>query len=296
MYFCCKLCDYPTISDLSMPRKLNLAYKKHGSVKPKPQDVSEEGYLSGAAHSSNQTDQASETMSTQTDSVDTCDVPIQTDKKDICNVSSQTDKKDTSNVSSQTDKKDTCDVAIQTAKEQPSDQPNLLTPLPFSATVKVDIDLFYSLGIVNINQLQRRLSCMKCIYGNWFLVPARLEADKLQIVRLSQQQLQYSFVVEVFEDLKWSLQLPIQQLSPSTSLVLKHLPEAVTSVFVLRSVLMFLDQCTICQGNPDPKFAPIVAHSKGIFKDRNGKSLSVKCIDACNNISSFTYQFYMLQV
>lgn len=259
-----------------MPRKLKLAYKKHGSVKPKPQDVSEEGYLSGVAHSSTQTDQASETMSTQTDSVDTCDVP--------CNISSQTDKKDT------------CDVAIQTAKEQPSDQPNLLTPLPFSATVKVDIDLFYSLGIVNINQLQRRLSCMKCIYGNWFLVPARLEADKLQIVRLSQQQLQCSFVVEVFEDLKWSLQLPSQQLSPSTSLVLKHLPEAVTSVFVLRSVLMFLDQCTICQGNPDPKFAPIVAHSKGIFKDRSGKSLSVKCIDACNNISSFTYQFYMLQV
>ena len=279
-----------------MPRKLKLAYKKHGSVKPKPQDVSEEGYLSGVAHSSTQTDQASETMSTQTDSVDTCDVPIQTDKKDTCNVSSQTDKKDTSNVSSQTDKKDTCDVAIQTAKEQPSDQPNLLTPLPFSATVKVDIDLFYSLGIVNINQLQRRLSCMKCIYGNWFLVPARLEADKLQIVRLSQQQLQCSFVVEVFEDLKWSLQLPSQQLSPSTSLVLKHLPEAVTSVFVLRSVLMFLDQCTICQGNPDPKFVPIVAHSKGIFKDRSGKSLSVKCIDACNNISSFTYQFYMLQV
>ena len=123
-----------------MPRKLKLAYKKHGSVKPKPQDVSEEGYLSGVAHSSTQTDQASETMSTQTDSVDTCDVPIQTDKKDTCNVSSQTDKKDTSNVSSQTDKKDTCDVAIQTAKEQPSDQPNLLTPLPFSATVKVDID------------------------------------------------------------------------------------------------------------------------------------------------------------
>lgn len=31
-----------------------------------------------------------------------------------------------------------------------------------------------------------------------------------------------------------------------------------------------LDQCTICQGNPDPKFAPIVAHSKGIFRDRSG--------------------------
>ena len=99
-----------------MSRKLNLAYKKHSSVKRKSQNVPDN--LNGVAHSSTQTDLATETISTQIDSVDTCD------------------------------------VAVQTAKEPLSDHPNLLTPLPFSATVKIDIEVFYSLRVVDINQLQ----------------------------------------------------------------------------------------------------------------------------------------------
>ena len=97
-----------------------------------------------------------------------------------------------------------------------------------------------------------RLSSMKCIYGDWCLVPAKFQADKLQLVRLGQQQPKCSFMIEVFEDLKWSLQLPSEKLSPGTSLVLQHLPECITTVLDLRSILTFLDQCTICQGNPDP--------------------------------------------
>ena len=232
-----------------MPRKLNLAYKKHGSAKQKSWDIPEEDNLHGVAHSSTQTDLATdETPATET-------------------------------ISIQTDSVDTCDVAVQTAKEPLSDHPNLLTPLPFSATVKIDIEVFYSLRVVDINQLQMRLSCMKYIYGDWCLVPAKFQADKLQLVRFGQQQLKCSFMIEVFEDLKWLLQLP-SELSPCTSLVLQHLPEFIVSLLDLRSILTFLDQCTVCQGNPDPKFAPIVAHSKGVFRDRSGESLlfNVKCL------------------
>ena len=140
--------------------------------------------------------------------------------------------------------------------------------------------MFYSLRVIDISQLQMRLSCIKYIYGDWCLVPAKLQANKLQLVRFSQQQPKCSFMIEVVEDLKWSLQLPSEQLSPCTSLVLQYLPELVASLLDLRSILSFLDQCTVCQGNPDPKFAPIVAHNKGIFRDRNGESLlfNVKCI------------------
>ena len=48
-------------------------------------------------------------------------------------------------ISTQTDSVDVCDVAIQTAKEPLCAYPNLLTPLPFSATVKVDIEVFFHL-------------------------------------------------------------------------------------------------------------------------------------------------------
>ena len=233
-----------------MPRKLNLSYKKHGSVKRKSRDVPEE--VNGVVHSSTQ----------PTDEIPVTDETPTTDKTPA-----------TDTISTQTDSVETCDVGVQTAKEPLCDHPNLLTPLPFSATVKVDIEVFYSLRVIDINQLQMRLSYMKCIFGDWCLVPAKLQADKLQLIRFGQQQPKSSFMIEVSEDLKWSLQLPCEQLSPGTSLFLKHLPECVATLLDLRSILTFLDQCTVCQGNPDPKFAPIVAHSKGIFRDRSGESL-----------------------
>ena len=186
-----------------MPRKLNLAYKKHSSVKRKSWDVPEEDNLSGVVHNSTQTDIATD------------EIPA------------------TETISTQTNSVDTCDVAVQTNKEPLSDHPNLLTPLPFSATVKVDIEVFYSLRVVDINQLQMRLSCMKCIYGDWCLVPAKLQADKLQLARFGQQQPKCSFMIEVFEDLKWSLQLPSEQFSLCASLVLQHLPEFVVSLLGL---------------------------------------------------------------
>lgn len=240
-----------------MPRKLNLSYKKHGSVKRKSLDVPED--VSGVVHSSTQTDLPTDetpaTTAARTDGIPATDeMPA------------------TETISTQTELVDTCDVAVQTAKEPLFDHPNLLTPLPFSAIVKVDIEVFYLLRVVDINQLQMRLSCMKCIYGDWCLVPAKLQADKLQLVRFGQQQPKCSFMIEVFEDLKWSLQLPSEQLSPGTLLVLQHLPECVATLLDLRSILTFLDQCTVCQSNPDPKFAPNVAHSKGIFRDRSGES------------------------
>ena len=86
-----------------MPCKLNLVYKKHSSVKRRSQDIPEEDNLNGVAHSSTQTDLATdETPATET-------------------------------ISTQADSVDTCDVAVKTAKEPLSDHPNLFTLLPFNA-------------------------------------------------------------------------------------------------------------------------------------------------------------------
>ena len=184
----------------------------------------------------------------------------------------------TGTLSTQTDSVEISDVGVQTAQEPPCDEFNLLTPLKFSATVKVNIEVFYSLKIVEINQLAMRLSSMKSIFSYWCLIPSKLQADKLQLVRFGQQQAKCSFMIEILKDLKWSLQLPCEKPSPATSLVLQHLPECVTTLQDLRLILKFLDQCTVCQGNPDPKFAPIVSYSKGILKDRSGKLLMFKYI------------------
>ena len=50
----------------------------------------------------------------------------------------------------QTDMVVTSDVAIQTM-DQVLEQSNLLTPMPFSFTVKVNIDVYHSLVVTNID-------------------------------------------------------------------------------------------------------------------------------------------------
>jgi len=173
--------------------------------------------------------------------------------------------------STQTETINICGAVVQAPDDlQVTEHPNILTPLPFTAAISLDVDLFYSLNCASTYQLQRRLESMKFVYGDWVLIPTTLQAEKLQVVKLGRQQPQCSLTLEVLNDLSWLLQLPSGQISPSTSPVLEQLPQHVTSVSNLRAILVFLDRCSICEGNPDPKFAPVVAHNKGIFKDRNG--------------------------
>ena len=95
------------------------------------------------------------------------------------------------------------------------------------------------------------------------------------MAELSQQQHQGNFIVEVLGDLTWLLKLPNGYLLQSNSPVLHHLQQNITSLQDVMSVLIFLDQSTICKRNANPRFGPIVAQHKGVFKDRTGKPYTV---------------------
>lgn len=82
-------------------------------------------------------------------------------------------------------------------------------------------------------------------------------------MRLGQPQC--PFTIEVMEGMEWLLQLPSGSLSQSLH-VLQNMLEKITTQNDLMSILTFLDQCTICKGNANPKFAPIVAQCKGILR------------------------------
>ena len=237
-----------------MPRKVKLHYKKYGTkaqtkdagatdVTTVAADDDDDGIektssSSKLAHSSTQTEQSVpalfESCSTQTEIVTTCDMSIQT----------------------------------STHLDLLPDEEHLLTPMKFTFVVSIKLDLFYSLKLTNINQLHRKLAHTKCI-NNWFFVPGKLQPDRLQMVKMGQPQT--VFTVEILNEMKWLIQLPSGCLSQENSPVLKNLPRRVTTLNDLIAILNFLDQCTVCKGNSNPKFAPIVAQHKGIFKDRTGK-------------------------
>ena len=122
--------------------------------------------------------------------------------------------------------------------------------------------LFYSLNCGSANQLQRRLESVKFVYGDWVLIPTSLQAEKLQIVRLRQQQLQCSLTPDVLNDLLRLLQLPSSQY-------LTCVEDYYSMLFLIQIYEQFWvlwDGFAICESNL--KFAPIFANNKGIFKDR----------------------------
>ena len=45
----------------------------------------------------------------------------------------------------------------------------------------------------------------------------------------------------------------------------------------------FIDGCKIYKGNGDPNFAPLVAKSNGIVKDRSGKFVDRSCALSVSN-------------
>ena len=240
-----------------MPRKLKLHYKKYATktqakdagatdvatvTADDDNDSNEKTFSSGKlAHSSTQTEESVpasfESCSTQTKVVTTCDVSMQTSMDP--------------------------DLLL--------DEEHLLTPMKFTFVVSLKLDLFYSLKLTNIDQLHRKLAHMKCI-NNWFLIPGKLQSDRLQMAKLGQPQAM--FTVEILNEMNWSIQLPNGWLSHENSPVLKNLPRKITTLNDLIAILNFLDQCMVCKGNSDSKFAPIVAQHKGIFMDKTGKLFS----------------------
>ena len=144
---------------------------------------------------------------------------------------------------------------------------HLMSPLVGSRIIQLPINMFYSLTVKSLSQLQQRLQNTRCIDG-WFILPCDISCNLLKLVKISDQVI---YTVEISDDLQWSVCLPNSCLFVGAKIFQgKGLLPRITSISDLQTLLLFLSQCTICCGNADTKFAPVVAKCKGIFKDRTG--------------------------
>ena len=73
----------------------------------------------------------------------------------------------------------------------------------------------------------------------------------IQLVRVS-GQLQD---VDICDSLRWSINIA-GNCVPSSSLVFKSVPSIVTSLNGLKEIVIYIDGCTICKGNADPRLCP----------------------------------------
>ena len=54
------------------------------------------------------------------------------------------------------------------------------------------------------------------------------------------------------------------------------LPQVVRTVSDIKTVLHYVDSCSICMGNGDEKFEPLVSSRKGNFMDTSGTYVMFK--------------------
>ena len=60
-----------------------------------------------------------------------------------------------------------------------------------------------------------------------------------------------SWSVVILRDLRWHVEPKGQQLLPTPSEALSHMPATIESADTLKTVLQFIGDCTNCEGNPD---------------------------------------------
>lgn len=71
------------------------------------------------------------------------------------------------------------------------------------------------------------------------------------------------------QDCSWQVQTEGKRLTCS-SLPLSGLPQSACSAADVQSIIAFVASCTLCPGNNDEKFTPLIAPRKGNFMNSSG--------------------------
>ena len=183
---------------------------------------------------------------------------------DVCTQTSTDDERDTVDANTQTEEIQSRTTSSCGRATPQTDTLHLMSPMPGSCVIRYPLEIFYSLKLESVYQLKQRLRNARCI-DNWFVLPSDVQSDVLKLVKMDDKQV---FTVEVLPNLQWAVCIPNNQLKSSC---FKELPSTITAITQLQSILKFFSECTICSGNADPKFAPVVAKCKGLFKYRSGQ-------------------------
>ena len=94
----------------------------------------------------------------------------------------------------------------------------------------------------------------------------------------------------VCSDLSWHVHVCGQLLNPADSEVFSDLPQCVTDIHSLLSILQQVASALICAGNPDPSFIDLIEREGGSFRGEN-KEIVATLDDTCNvTVSGCRYE------
>ena len=116
-----------------------------------------------------------------------------------------------------------------------------------------------------------RLSLESRPFPDWNLVSS---ANALQLCQMESGSNggppKVSVCMEIQENLEWSVYVWSKKLNVLEHPLFCSHPTEIRSVDDFRSLLKIIERCTICKGNDDDKFDPLVRRHKGVFNDPMG--------------------------
>ena len=140
--------------------------------------------------------------------------------------------------------------------------------------VKFPLSAYKSSSVPSTSVLHSRLN-LSPVPGEWtssliLPSPAYLAIYKLQILPPFTSA-EYTFMLTVAPDFTWTLCIGRRKVDIEQCQVLRGAHIKLCSVDAIISVLSTLEASKLCEGNPDNKFAELVSHHNGTFKDQSSK-------------------------
>jgi len=110
--------------------------------------------------------------------------------------------------------------------------------------------------------------------AGWIDASNELGECRLVFCRLVQSNAseaeQISFTLRIQDDFSWSVLFYQQPIEVSSCQLLGAFPENLQSADQVSQVVQVLEASTVCEGNPDEKFALVSSSRKDIFRDQTG--------------------------
>lgn len=98
---------------------------------------------------------------------------------------------------------------------------------------------------------------------------ATVDSIVLSKVEAVEESAQLTWQVTITANFQWCLAFGDKKISPDSHAI-RGLPNPISSLSHVTTILECVDTCILCAGNPDEKYSVLVSTRKGIFMDSSG--------------------------
>ena len=152
--------------------------------------------------------------------------------------------------------------------QKDGDKDNVHTEL----TVSFPLEYFVSIHVSNLSALRTWLTVLQPLPSDWADVAVDNEEVTLCCISHHSSAVtpSISFTLKVAKDLSWTLFFYNQRIEADSSSALTSTRSVLRSPADLTGLMTIVSDSSLCVGNPDDRFRPLLSRRQGVFMDQHG--------------------------